>query len=701
METEERQSNRLIHAKSPYLLQHAYNPVDWYEWSPEAFEKATRENKPIFLSIGYSCCHWCHVMENESFEDEEVAALLNENYVAIKVDREERPDIDQIYMTVCQAMTGQGGWPLTIIMTPDQRPFFAGTYFSKENIGKRMGLVYILETIAKRWNESQEKVVEVAEKVTCFLREPEAVEEIHELNEEPIMDGYRHLAAGFNPIFGGFSAAPLFPSPHQMMFLLRYWHDTKEDHALGMVEQTLFSMYKGGIYDHVGGGFARYSTDPSWLIPHFEKMLYDNALLLMLYSEAYQATKRPLFQEVAQGIVSFIQREMTHPKGGFYSAIDADAEGVEGKYYVWTPEQVLDVLGEEDGNWWNHHYGITGNGNFEGNSIPNLIGLDFHLSAASVQQALEISEARLLDMKSRLLEARQKRPAPHKDDKILTSWNALMIAALARAGAVFQREDWLAMAERALRFIHKNLVREEDCRLLARYREDDAAHLAFIDDYAFMIWASLELYEATSQQSYLDLARAYSEETWVLFRDEVAGGFFFNPIDGEELIIRPKEWYDGAMPSGNGVILWQWMRLSKYLGDPIWQERAVQILKTRMDELQAHATPYTVSLMALQEHFHQGQEVVLIGSEEDSSVLEEMHHVMAVHFLPHHIHFAFVTNEKGKPLGDAVPDFLPEYLRSYERKHDGVTAYVCENYSCQDPVDTVDQLVEMLTSNIE
>jgi uncharacterized protein YyaL (SSP411 family) len=451
-----RKANRLIREKSPYLLQHAYNPVDWHPWGEEAFEKAKREDKPIFLSIGYSTCHWCHVMERESFEDEEVGRLLNENFIAVKVDREERPDIDHVYMTVCQGLTGHGGWPLTIIMTPDKEAFFAATYLPKESRGGLTGLMDLLPHISSLWKQERQRIVNSGEKIKAWLRKMEKADAVIDWNQEIVDRGFAQLAESFDKAYGGFGPAPKFPAPHNLLFLMRYYYYHNEGRALAMVEKTLECMYRGGIYDHIGFGFARYSTDRQWLVPHFEKMLYDNALLAMAYLEAYQLTGRAPYARAAREIFAYVLRDMTSPAGGFYSAEDADSEGEEGKFYTWSRDEVLQVLGEA-GESYCDAYDISMQGNFEGRNIPNLI--------RASTQLREDSKERFQEQHARLFACREKRVHPFKDDKILSGWNGLMIAALAMGARILNDAQYLQAAENSANFVLQEM-RRRDGRLL-------------------------------------------------------------------------------------------------------------------------------------------------------------------------------------------------------------------------------------------
>ncbi|MFZ5591914.1 MAG: thioredoxin domain-containing protein, partial [Bacillota bacterium] len=570
-------SNRLAAEKSPYLLQHAHNPVDWYPWGEEAFARARQEDKPVFLSIGYSTCHWCHVMERESFEDQEVADILNRHYVVVKVDREERPDIDHIYMQACQAMTGQGGWPLTVIMTPDKKPFFAGTYFPKHSKYGRPGLIDLLQQIARLWREDRERLFSLAGQVVQEVYRADGRAADGDLSQAFLERGYHILAQTFDRRYGGFGGAPKFPAPHNLIFLLRYAALFEEPQARHMAEVTLQAMYRGGIYDHIGFGFARYSTDEQWLVPHFEKMLYDNALLAYAYLEAYQATRRPFYAQVARQIFQYVQREMTSSEGAFYSAQDADSEGVEGKYYIWAPDEVLKVLGQEAGGEFCRLFHITERGNFEGKSIPHRI-VPYPDPEEGWQELMDDSHPFLSQDRQRLLAARQRRVPPYKDDKVLTAWNGLMIAALARGAFVLDEPSWAEMAGRAVDFIWEKM-RRPDGRLLARYRDGQAAYPAYLDDYAFLVWGLLELYQATWQTGYLRQAVQLHRDMSALFEDENNGGFYFTAVDSEELLARPKEIYDGSMPSGNSVAICNALRLYSLTGDDSFQEQAARTLR--------------------------------------------------------------------------------------------------------------------------
>jgi hypothetical protein len=580
-------------------LQHAYNPVDWYPWSEEAFAKAKQEDKPVFLSIGYSTCHWCHVMAHESFEDQEVADLLNQHFVAIKVDREERPDIDHIYMTVCQALTGQGGWPLTIIMDADKRPFYAATYLPKRNRGGMMGLMELLPRVAQLWAQDKNALQESGQQISRLIDvKPEKGKE-QAIDLSLLGTAYQQFARGFDSQWGGFGSSPKFPTPHNLLFLLKYYATMKEEHALQMAEKTLQCMYRGGIYDHVGFGFARYSTDRYWLVPHFEKMLYDNALLAMAYLECYRLTGKDFYAAVVQDIFTYILRDMTGAEGEFFSAEDADSEGEEGKFYLWSKQEVGEVLGAQAERW-AKTYDISAKGNFEGTNIPNLIHAPDYFEP---RQAMEAERQKLLAW-------REKRPRPLKDDKVLTAWNGLMISAMAMGARILKDDNYFQAACRALDFINKNL-RRDDGRLLARYRDGHAEYLAYAADYAFMIWGLLELYETGKDEKHLTLARQLNEDLLEYFWDEEEGGLFFYGHDAENLLTRPKEGYDGAIPSANAVASLNFLRLSRIMKEPDLEKKAQQALNCFAGQIREHPTAHSFWLLVVSEKFFSQGRIIL------------------------------------------------------------------------------------------
>jgi uncharacterized protein YyaL (SSP411 family) len=679
--SESKHANSLLQEKSPYLLQHAYNPVDWYPWSEEAFAKAKEEEKPIFLSIGYSTCHWCHVMERESFEDEEVAGVLNRDFVAIKVDREERPDIDHIYMTVCQGMNGQGGWPLTIVMTPDKTPFFAATYLPKNQRHGLSGLMQLLPRLADLWQNERSAVLESGEQIRRWLQENEEVTE-GELTWADADQAYQQFNRVFDKTYGGFGTAPKFPSPHNLCYLLRYYYFSGEVQALSMVEKTLESMYRGGIYDHIGFGFARYSTDGQWLVPHFEKMLYDNALLTIAYLEAYQITRRPEYARLAREVLTYVLRDMTAEEGGFYSAEDADSEGLEGKFYVWSPNEIKSILGEERGTQFCGDFDITEKGNFEGQSIPNLI-----------KKALgEEERSQWEKEREKLLAYRNERIHPYKDDKILTAWNGLMIAALAIGYRVLGEVAYREAAEKALQFILTKL-RRPDGRLLARYREGEASYPAYSADYSFLVWALTELYEATYQISYLDLAMELSRDQIKYFWDGQAGGMFFYGSDAEQLLTRPKEVYDGALPSDNSVALLNFLRLSRLTGDPELEEKAQAMITAFADTVSSGPTAHSFFLSAVLFYLQPSREAVIVGSAQDDQ-LRQMRDYLQKTFLPDTV----VLYKEGS---DEELHRLAPFTEAMKVQEGGAAAYVCEGFACQQPVTDVDSLRMIMHKDVK
>ena len=572
-------SNHLQHETSPYLLQHADNPVEWYPWCAEAFQKAKAEDKPIFLSIGYSTCHWCHVMAHESFEDKNIADILNRCFISIKVDKEERPDIDSIYMTVCQAFTGSGGWPTSIFMTPDQKPFFAGTYFDKNTFAE------ILLAVHDIWEKDKSSLLNQAEQITAQLRQqkPENAPAPEKLLESAV-DIYKK---SYDPVNGGFGRSPKFPAPHNLLFLLEYYVKHHDTPCLNMAEFTLQQMYRGGLFDHIGFGFCRYSTDKRFLIPHFEKMLYDNALLILAYCKAYSITQKALYLEIAEKTAFYILREMTAPEGGFYSAQDADSEGEEGRYYLFSPEEIISILGQDKGNAFNRRFNISSSGNFAGKNIPNLLNSD--------------PEDKSLDcVVEELWKYRKKRYPLHTDDKILTSWNSLMIAAMCRLAQASGKDRYLTAAKKADEFIRKNLW--EDDRLFVSFRQGQRGVPGFLDDYAAYILAQLTLYEVTGEQKYLKCAEDICQNAVSRFQDTEGGGFFLYGKDSEDLILRPKETYDGAIPSGNSLMAWNLVRLSQLVSRDKYESQALRQLSFLAADAAAYPPGHAMFLLALVLH---------------------------------------------------------------------------------------------------
>ncbi|WP_245001136.1 thioredoxin domain-containing protein [Caldalkalibacillus thermarum] len=684
-------TNRLIHEKSPYLLQHAHNPVDWYPWGEEAFEKARREDKPVFLSIGYSTCHWCHVMERESFEDEEIADILNNHFVSIKVYREERPDVDAIYMAVCQALTGHGGWPLTIVMHPDQKPFFAATYLPKEGKWGRSGLKEILQKIHHLWLHDRKKLNEAGTNIIKAIQEMKSRPKGAELTKEILHHAYAQFERTFDADYGGFGQAPKFPLPHSYLFLLRYWQMTGEPKALEMTEKSLRAMHRGGIYDHLGYGFARYSVDEKWLVPHFEKMLYDNALLAYSYTEAYQATRNPYYKQVTEEIFEYVQRVMTSPEGGFYSAEDADSEGVEGKFYVWTPEEIFEVLEETEAELFCDIYDVTEQGNFEGKNILHLIDVDLEQKAKQYGLSFAQLEQKLAAARHKLFLHREKRLHPHKDDKILTAWNGLMIAALAKASAAFGRSDYLELARRAANMIERHLTDNEG-RLLARYRDGEAHYLAYIDDYAFFIWALHELYFASLDASCLQQAKSLLDQALERFWDKQNGGFFFYAKDAERLITNPKEIYDGATPSGNGVMAFNLVRHYLLSGEDVYRETAEALLQAFGQQINEYPSGHAFSLLALQLLSGNHAELVIVEGK-DRHTYDKMVETVQRAYLPLAV-VLYKTREQNQRLNALAP------AHQDKQAVDGQTTfYHCVNFACRQPVHSIEEVKQALVNN--
>ena len=661
--------NRLKQEKSPYLMQHGENPVDWYPWCEEAFQKAAKEDKPVFLSIGYSTCHWCHVMAHESFEDSEVADLLNREFISIKVDREERPDIDAVYMSVCQAMTGSGGWPLTIFMTPEQKPFFAGTYFPKNGGYGRFGLMDLLDRVAYLWKNNREELLRAGNQITAAINQGQTGNG-SKPDRRLVERAYSQLAQRFDHKWGGFGGAPKFPTPHNLLLLMRYADTLQESNAMKMAEITLEDMAKGGIFDHIGGGFSRYSTDEMWLVPHFEKMLYDNTLLLIAYTKAYQHTKKESFADTADRTAGYILRELTDEEGGCYCGQDADSDGVEGKYYVFTPEEVKTVLGEENGEEFCRLYDITDAGNFEGKSIPNRI----HTS----ENVWDMDDPRL----EKLYEYRINRTKLHKDDKILLFWNAWAMIALAKAGQVLEEPSYLDAAIRIHAFIERKMVDEND-RLYLRYRDGEAAYVGQLEDYAVYALALLELYRTTFDVKYLQAAVHRVEQMVELFEDKNKGGYFMTAFDGEQLIARPKETYDGATPSGNSVAAMVLQTLASVTGEQKWQAAADRQLFFLAGEIGEYPSASCFGVLAMMDALYPHRELVCATSDDLPDELKD--------YLRSHpaddLHILLKTKENAEALAECAP-----FTNDYPIPEQGAMYYLCENGACKAPVSDFSQL---------
>ena len=683
--------NHLIREKSPYLQQHARNPVDWYPWGDEPFRRAAKEDKPVFLSIGYSTCHWCHVMAHESFEDPGIADLLNAHYIAIKVDREERPDIDSIYMTACQQMTGQGGWPLTLLLTPDKKPFFAGTYLPRKTRPGLTGLSELLQKVIRIWQEQRGSLVTAAEQFTARLADASAVSTAGNADQSLLQGGYEELVALFDPVNGGFGRAPKFPTPSTLLFLLRYWKRTGSGQALGMVEMTLGAMRCGGIHDHLGGGFHRYSTDPQWYVPHFEKMLYDQALLLTAFTEAWLATKKPIYRTTAEGIITYVARDLSSPEGAFMAAEDADSAGGEGAFYLWTRKELDAVLGPRDGPYAATFFGVEERGNFfssEAGGGKNIL----NLKPGNIENQQD--PARIAAIRNKLLAERVKRPRPARDDKILTDWNGLMIAALALASRAFGNPEYYQRAEAAMRFI-LDRMRLADGGLLHRYCDGEAAIPAFADDYAFIIRALIELYETSFNSSWLEEAVVLNHYLNRHFSDIRGEGFFTVSDDGETLIATKKEIYDGAIPSGNSMMLGNLVLLSHLTGDPEYEEQASRVAEWFSGIVSRSPSSYSQYLCGL-DHLLGPASDVVIAAEESDPVAKEMIRIVCDTYIP-----SVTVHFRRSSQADAALDALAPFTRAMTTENGKATAYVCSGRTCSPPVTTPDALRQTLGKKVE
>ncbi len=674
MNAQPKHTNKLIETDSPYLLQHAHNPVDWFPWSDEAFEKAKREDKPIFLSIGYSTCHWCHVMERESFENEQIAALLNEHFVSIKVDRESRPDIDAIYMNAVMAMTGSGGWPLSVFLTSESKPFFGGTYFPPRSGLGRPGFDRVLLAIADAWKNRRQELLDSAGRLSDLLKEGIAPVSKETPSEQVLDDAYNNFRESFDPADGGFGNAPKFPQPTALGFLLRYWYRIKEKDALEMVEKTLTAMAKGGIYDHIGGGFHRYSTDAQWLVPHFEKMLYDQALLSRVYIEAYQITKNQSYAQTAREIFDYVLRDMISPEGGFYSAEDADSEGKEGAFYVWDTNEIEAVLGKEQAEVFNAYYGVTHDGNFEeGKTILNIQGTTAPEKIA----------------KEAIFQARQKRIRPGRDDKVITAWNGLMISALAYGGAVLDEQKYISAAERCADFILSKL--RKNGRLMRYYRNGSVSQKAFLDDYAYLAVGLLDLYEATFDAKWLNEAIRLAEQIIELFTDTENGAFFLTGKDAEILISRTKPATDEVIPSANSIAAFVLLKLGLLTNNEQFTKQGEMVFEAFSQQLKQYPQYCSSMLSSISFQLGPNKEIVITGNPEALDT-KEMLNVIRSRFLPNAVVLLHQSGDAGKPIEVLMP-----FIKNQSPFDGKATAYICENYSCKQPVTDPEKLAEMLT----
>jgi uncharacterized protein len=679
----EKKPNKLINEKSPYLLQHAFNPVDWFPWSQEALDKAKAENKPIFLSIGYSTCHWCHVMEKECFEDDEVAKLLNDAFICIKVDREERPDLDAAYMAVCQAMGKSCGWPLNVLMTPKMNPFFAASYIPKNTVDGLTGMLDLIPQVVQIWRMRRAELEIVGADIKSHIEAIEKRTPENMLGKEVLDDAYESLTRDFDDENGGFGRAPKFPRPHSLLFLLRYWKRSGDKNALAMVERTLAKMRQGGIFDQLGFGFHRYSTDSRWLVPHFEKMLYDQALLVLAYTEAFQATGAQRYGLAAKEIVTYVQRELSSAKGGFYSAQDADTEGEEGKFYVWTMEEVLDALSPADADLAVHVYGLKLEGNFLDSGKQNgknILHFDEPLEDLAPYKGLTLEEliTRVHNIRDTLYEERKKRAPPVRDDKILADWNGLMIAALAKAGKVLGESKYVESAKQTADFILEQM--HSDGVLYHRFAKGERAVEGFLDDYAFFTFGLLELYEATFEEKYLQAATTLTKAAVMKFWDEKNGGFYLTQKTNDATMPRMKQVYDGAVPSGNSVALHNLLWLSRLTMDSTDEELAVKLTKVFSNEIQGAPEAYTWLLAGVDFAVGPSQSVLLVGDIKEKYT-QEMVAALNRQFSPNIV--VSVSELQKAGLG-------------YEKIEGKATAYVCQGKMCLPPTNSIEKMLEQL-----
>ena len=686
MHDDPKHTNRLIHETSPYLLQHAHNPVDWYPWGEEALKLAKSEQKPILLSIGYSACHWCHVMERESFENEEIAAIMNELFVNIKVDREERPDLDEIYMNAVQAMTRQGGWPMTVFLTPDLKPFYGGTYYPPEDRYGRPGFPKVMHAVAEAFNEKNEQVLEQAEQVTTQLSQISNLVDPHEhdLTEELMNKAFQHYRSQFDAQYGGFGNAPKFPPSMGLPFLLRYWHHSDNANALEMVETTLQKMARGGIYDQLGGGFHRYSTDEHWLVPHFEKMLYDNAQLVVAYFEAYQATQNTFYRDIGTETLDYVLREMYDAEnGGFYSTQDADSEGVEGKFFVWEPYDVEDIIGEKNAEIFCEYYDITPQGNFEGENILH-VQTPQDIFARKLGMDIDELEALLADGRQKLFEERENRIKPGLDDKILTSWNGIMMRGMAMGYQLTGKPEYLNACEKSAEFVLTTL--SQDNGLLLRTYRAGKSHLnAYLEDYSYFIAGLIALYEASFEPRWLTEAARLAHLMIDQFGDEEGNGFFFTGKAHETLIVQSKSAYDGATPSGASMAIHSLLRLAKHLDNQEFYDKAVETLQLYFHQMDVMPSGSGQLLCELAFLLSTPKEVAIIGKKEDAKTGEML---SALHgmYLPNKIVALAVSTEVTT---------LP-LLVNKSQIDNNTTAYICEDYVCKTPTTDVDTFLDML-----
>jgi uncharacterized protein YyaL (SSP411 family) len=677
--------NRLINANSPYLRQHAYNPVNWYPWCEEAFEEAKRLDKPIFLSIGYSTCHWCHVMACESFEDEEVANLLNEVCISIKVDREERPDIDNFYMRVCYALTGSGGWPLTIIMTPDKKPFYAGTYLPKNSVPNRIGLIELLNRVKMIWHQRRSFInLATEDALTALYRVTEPYKEPFDKFAPSILeDTYKELCDNFDNENGGFSLAPKFPTTNYLNFLLRYWNKTKEIKAMEMVEKTLKNMRAGGIYDQVGFGFHRYSIDAKWGLPHFEKMLYDQALLLDIYVDAFLATGKNIYKIVAEEIFEYVSRDMVSPEGAFYSAEDSESEGIEGKYYIWDESEIRSILNENEMKIAQKIFNIK-------DSNINILSLNRDFIEALEADCIDDTLYNQYDLiRKKLYTVRIKRIAPFKDKKILTDWNALMIASLVKAYKAFGNYKYLECALYALNYILANLISHDDKLLHVKYQNGESIP-GKVDDYAFLINALIEMYQATFEANYIGLAIKLFQHLQEHFWDSESAGYFYTADYESDLILRLKEYFDGIIPSANSIMSMNLLKLARITGDNVYEKLFYNIIDYLPAYIARSKTAITQLINALDYANNNSFELIIFYNEAESELVKSILKKLWSKYLPNLI-LIMVKEPEEQEIIDIAP-----YLKNYKRINDKVSFYLCRNWSCELPTNEIHKIYAYL-----
>ncbi len=672
----------MINETSPYLLQHAHNPVEWFAWGEEAFEKARKEDKPILISIGYSACHWCHVMEDESFEDEATAAIMNEHFVNIKIDLEERPDVDQIYMQFVQMTAGSGGYPLNVFLTPDKLPFFGGTYFPPIARYNLPSFRQILMSIADAWRKNRDELLESANEILSEMRDVGLPKNAASGLSLDVLDAaFANFTRSFDAVNGGFGGAPKFPPPMSLEFLLRYYHRTNDKHALQMVEKTCTEMASGGIYDQLGGGFHRYATDAIWLVPHFEKMLYDNAQLTRIYLHLFQITKNEFYRRIAVETLEYVRREMLDERGGFYTAQDADSEGEEGKFFVWTPAEIADVLGADEARIFNFYFDVTEHGNFEEKNILNVRN-----SPSISAEQINVSEEKLKEVLERgrklLFERRERRIKPFRDEKVLTAWNGLMLATFAEASAILQNEDYLNVAKKNADFILENL--QKDGWLLRAWKNGQAKLNGYLEDYANFADGLIELFQVSGEMKYLTEARRLADLMIAEFWDEEAGGFFFTASNHEELVMRSKDFYDNATPSGNSAAVDVLLKLAKLTGDEKYERYAVKILKMVAPQIKRYAQAFGRILSAMEFYLNPTKEIVIVGAKGN-----ELEREVWREYLPSKVVVLAKENNSDSAL---IP--LLQERKTIDGKP---TAYVCENFICQKPVTTIENLIEQLS----